>query len=606
MVLQSLVRYYEILADDPDSDIAKPGYSKVGVSYALNISKEGELLEVIPLKVKKQNGKKIVEVSQPMLVPEQQKKASGIASNFLCEKATYIFGAINSDADEKTVKRIRNCFEACKNKHEEILCDVDCDEARAVINFFKNWDADTAMQHQALQENIDDIIGNSNLIFKLDGGKFVHDNQQIKSKWEEYKNSSCEEKTMQCLVTGEKAPVAKLHTSIKGVKGAQSSGGSIVSFNDRAYESYGKTKMQGYNSPVSEYATFAYTTVLNSMLADRDYKLTLGDSTVVYWAESPNCIYKTMAKLLFDPPADLQDDKIVRDERAEKLVGDIFSKISKGQPIGSLEGIDENTHFNVLALSPNAARLSVRFFIQDSFGSFVEKITRHYEDMRIEKEFESQPDAIPLWKLLSETVPQKSKDKSASPLLAGSVMSSILTGLPYPDILYSSIINRFKVEATVEINNKKYPKEGYYRASAIKACLIRKHKNSEKYKEVLTMALNEQSENSAYLLGRLFAILEKAQKDAGNETIREKFFSSACATPSSVFPTLLRLSQHHISKSDYGYSIDKKIEEILNKLDIETNPIPSHLSLDDQGVFILGYYHQRNANYKKINQSKGE
>ncbi len=605
MVLQSLVKYYEILADDPNSSIARPGYSSVGASYALNISKDGELLEIIPLKIKAQTGKKIKEIPQQMIVPEQQKKTSGIKSNFLCENAKYMLGIVEDDADEKDVNKAKKCFEECKRIHKEILINIDCDEAKAVVNFFEKWNVDVAMQHSELQDNIKDIVTNANLIFKLDGGNYVHEEPRIRSRWEKYNNLSDKEKTMQCLITGENASIAKLHPSIKGVKGAQSSGGSIVSFNARAYESYNKIEEQGYNAPTSDYATFAYTTVLNSMLANKDYKLMLGDSTVVYWAESPSAVYKDMANLLFETTYSKKDE-VIRDEQAEKLVGDIFKKIAKGEPVGSLEGIDKDTHFNILAISPNASRLSIRFFIQDSFGGFVDKITKHYEDIRIEKEFANQPDAIPLWKLLSETVPQNSKDKSASPLLAGSVMRSILMGLPYPDILFSSIVNRFKIEADIENNGKRYPKEGYYRASAIKACLIRKYKNSEKYKEVLTMALNEQSENNAYLLGRLFAVLEKAQKDAGNETIREKYFSSACATPLSVFPILLRLSQHHISKSDYGYSIDKRIEEILNKLDIETNPIPSHLSLDDQGVFILGYYHQRNANYKKANQSEGE
>lgn len=116
------------------------------------------------------------------------------------------------------------------------------------------------------------------------------------------------------------------------------------------------------------------------------------------------------------------------------------------------------------------------------------------------------------------------------------------------------------------------------------------------------MALNESSENKAYVLGRLFAVLENAQQQANpgiNTTIKDRYFTSACATPSSVFPRLLQLANHHIAKSDYGYAREKEISSLLNKLEVDDKPFPTHLSLNDQGVFILGYYHQTQARYTK-------
>jgi len=217
--------------------------------------------------------------------------------------------------------------------------------------------------------------------------------------------------------------------------------------------------------------------------------------------------------------------------------------------------------------------------------------------MKIEKQFDNEPDFFPIWRILYETVSPKAEEKSASPLLAGSVLRAILTGSPYPSALFNAIMLRIRADR--EIN--------YCKSSIIKAYLSRKYRSQEKYKEVLVMSLNEQSTNRAYVLGRLFAVLEKAQKDASdgnlNTTIKDRYFSSACATPANVFPILLRLAQHHISKSDYGYQTDKKIEQIMNLLDVENNPIPTHLSLEEQGIFALGYYHQRNAEYtsKKVN-----
>ena len=196
---------------------------------------------------------------------------------------------------------------------------------------------------------------------------------------------------------------------------------------------------------------------------------------------------------------------------------------------------------------------------------------------------------------MAETVSPKARDKAASPLLAGAVLRSIFMGLPYPEIFFSSVLIRIRAER--DISRAK--------AAIIKACLLRRCK--DKYKEELTVSLNEQSENKAYVLGRLFAVLEKAQLDKNpgiNATIKDRYFASACANPASIFPVLLRLSNYHIAKAEYGYSIDRRIQELFDKLEVNNNPFPSHLSLNDQGIFILGYYHQKKAFYTKKDQEE--
>lgn len=590
MILQSLVKYYEILGEDEESDIAKPGYCKAKVSYALNISKEGELLEVIPLKNPSGKGNK--DLPQVMEVPELEKRSSGIRPNFLCDNSGYVLGIVKN----KNPDKIKNCFEAFKDLHNNILSNVDCDEARAVLVFLNKWDIEKAKEHPALQDNLEDIISGGNIVFRLDGKGYVHQNSKIKKAWEEYKLSSAEGRKGQCLVSGKICRIARLHSNIKGVRGSKSAGAALVSFNAAAYESYGKDGAQGLNAPVGEYAVFAYTTVLNHMLADDAHKQYLGDTTVVFWAESLGKKIQDLASLFLDPDelktVNTENARFIRDERAVREVKGAFDKISQGLGVGDLsETFNKDTRFYILGLSPNAARLSVRFFIRDNLGGFVEKISRHYLDMRIEKQFKEEPDVFSIYRLLYETVNPKSEEKSASPLLAGSVLRSILTGSPYPSALFNAIIIRIRAER--EVN--------YYKASIIKAYLLRKYREQNKYKEVLDMSLNEHSNNKAYVLGRLFAVLEKAQRDASdgklNTTIRDRYFSSACATPATVFPILLKLSQNHISKLDYGVAVDKKIGQIMDLLDIENNPIPSHLTLDEQGIFALGYYHQRNAEY---------
>lgn len=588
MILQSLVNYYEILANNEDSDISKLGYCKAKISYVANLSPDGELLSIIPLKIKSRRGKKIVEIPQSIEVPDPGKKASGIKSNFLWGNSNYIFGIDNKGKP----KRSKECFEAFKKLHIDILQNIDNPQARAIINYVNNWDINKAIEHPVLAEYLDEILAGANFVFKINGCEFIHCNKEIRQAWEKYNNSLDNTNVMQCLVTGRKSNIARLHPSIKGIKGAQSAGGSLVSFNKPAYESYGRDGQQGLNAPVSEYAAFAYTTALNYLLSDTDHKMYLGDATVVFWAESPNRIYQDFMSLYINGGTANNDEGLVKDEVAAQEVKAIFKKIAQGSPIGQLsEVFNEKTSFHILAISPNAARLAVRFYITNSFGQFVRNIARHYQDLRIEKQYNTDPDTFPVWKLLNETVSPKSTDKMASPLMSGATLKAIITGSQYPESLYSSIMLRIKAER--EIN--------YYKASIIKGYLLRKNQ----FKEVLTMSLNEKSNNRAYNLGRLFAILEKAQLDANpniNSTIKDRYFTSACATPAYVFPILLRLSQHHISKAEYGITSDKRVAAIMEMFDIDNNPFPSNLNLEEQGVFVLGYYHQRNAIYSKNNK----
>ena len=463
---------------------------------------------------------------------------------------------------------------------------------------------------------MDDLKQGSNVVFKLEGSpKFVHEAPEIRRAWERYRENSGNKTTGQCLVTGEVAPIARLHPALKGLKGANTSGATLVGFNASAYESYNRTKGQGLNSPTSEVAAFKYATTLNYLLSreSESPKFTMGDTTVVYWAESKNKGFTDLFCTLWDPEwTDVETVASKRDPATARLLKDVASKIRSGAPVdvdGILAELDANPRFYVLGLAPNAARVSVRFFYRDLFKKVIERIMAHYKDLEIIREFDNEPLYLSVRSLIDETVSQKSRDKEPSPLMTGSLMRAILNNTPYPAALYNGVINRIRADQ----DDQKYRirKINYARAAIIKAYLTRKYRNSNQsqIQEVLRMALNEQSTNPAYLLGRLFAVLEKAQQDAAapaklNATIKDRYFTSACASPASVFPVLLRLAQHHISKAEYGYINDRRIQEILNLLDIDQNPIPSHLSLDEQGVFVLGYYHQRVALYipKENNQ----
>jgi len=617
MILQALTRYYDILAGDPESNVAPPGYSAVGVSFALNLSAPGELLDVFPLFEQVQQGKKMVERPRRMIVPEQVKRSSGISANFLCDNNAYVLGISEKDSAnlEYSLKR----FEAFRQLNRDLLAKADCDAARAVTAFLDGYDPLKGKEHPAVVGNLEALLKGGNLVFMF-RGEFVHEDATIRQIWEAYKGGK-DAVFGQCLVTGENAPIARLHASVKGVRNAQSSGATLVGFNARAYESYNRVKGQGLNSPVSEKAAFGYTTALNFLLSpvNPNKKFIIGDTTVVYWAESERKEYANAFANIFDPEYVEEEPSAEQQSRkkAEKGLKDVADKVRRVQALDLSKLLadlqDENPRFYVLGLAPNAARVSVRFFITDPFEKIVERIMGHYRDLEIVKEFENQPTYITIRHILDETVSKKARDAEASPLMAGSVFRAILANAPYPAALYYAIINR--IRADMDDSGKRIQKVNYVRAAVIKAFLLRKYRHQSKnpFQEVVVMSLNEQATIPAYVLGRLFAVLERAQQDAigdVNASIKDRYFTSACASPASVFPILLRLSQHHISKvkqeGKRTFNFDRRIQDILNLLDVKKNPIPARLTLDEQGVFVLGYYHQRKDFFTPRSQKADE
>ncbi len=613
MILQSLYNYYQILLDDPEVEIAEPGYSNAPVSYALNLSSQGDLLDIIPLAVPVQMGKKTVERPIRMNVPEQVKRSVNVAANFLCDNAAYVLGLTGKETKDPEYAKKR--FEAFRQLNTEILSIADNPTARAVIAFLQKHDPQTASQHPVIARHLEGLLEGGNLIFQVEG-KNVLDDSEIRRAWEEYKTGQKAVK-MQCLVTGEIEPIARLHPDIKGVRGASSKGAPLVSFNLDAFTSYGRE--QGANAPVSQRVASGYGVALNYLLSNQNpnRKIYLGDTTVVYWAESSDKRYASVFSALINPEfieESSVEEKSKRDKNAEQILSAIAEKVEQGQPLDVValeKDLDRNTRFYVLGLAPSTARHVVRFFLTDPFDKFVERIMQHYKDLKIEKEFANQPDYISPFRILAECVSPRvtRRDEELATswaLLGGALMRSILTGLPYPEGLYNAIINRLRHDSDEEGTSRKI---NYVRAAFIKAHLLRKYRRMlNPYQEALQMSLNESFTHPAYVLGRLFAVLEKAQREAIgqniNATIKDRYFTSACATPASVFPTLLRLAHHWTSKAEYGGVSDRKIQDLLDMLDAK--PFPSRLTLEEQGVFVLGYYHQRAAFYSKSDEAMVE
>lgn len=580
MILQALTKHYETLANQ--GKVSKPGWCRAKVSYALDIDTDGSLLGAITLKQEELRGKKTVLAPQAIEVPAMVARSSGVSANFLCDNSKYILG-IDSDG---TGKRIQECFEVAREKHRDILKATDNETAKAIINFFERWEPEKAREHSELVDKWDDITASGNLIFYV-GAEYAQDNEEIKQAWEKSReNERGENESVKsiCLVTGKKEEISRIHNTIRGVQGAQSSGAALVSFNAPSFESYGKE--QSYNAPVGKYAAFAYTTALNYLILQRDYVVTLGDNTVVFWAEEGEEVYQKTFLDFIEPKEDNQ----------EVLKG-VFTNLQIGQAV-DIEGIKINADqkFHILGLAPNAARLSVRFFYQDSFGNILSNLQKHYKRMEIVRPAWDNWEYPGVWRMLMETVNQKSKEKKPHSNMAASVLEAILSNRRYPESLYSNTLIRIRAEQGKITRG---------RAAIVKAHLIRNYEN-QWIKEGTFVGLNEACNNTAYILGREFAVLEAIQEDANpgiNATIKDRYFNSACATPAAVFPILLKLKNSHIRKiENKEIYYEKMLTELQGKIEIregQTNAYPRRLSLEEQGMFILGYYHQVQKRFEK-------
>jgi CRISPR-associated protein Csd1 len=577
MMLQALTSYYDRLVEDPGADVPEPGFSKENVHFELLLSSAGELLQVNDLRMPPQKGK--APVAKKISVPKDRGRTSAIHPYYLWDKTKYTLGAEEGRQGTQICQRH---FEAFRDRQREVAGDVDDEGVRAVLAFLDQWDPERAPQLSLWRE-----LAGSNVVFRLDGERqYVHERSAARSAWLDFFHSGSEERGV-CLVTGENAPIAKLHPSIKGVRGAKPSGAYLVSFNMDAFTSYGKD--QGYNAPVSQKAAFAYATALNHLLRqDSPQKVQVGDATTVFWSERPTKMEGFFAAVMGgqaqQASSEPHDTGVIHDLR------ELLTAVSKGQEPPRWD--DPETPFYILGLSGNSSRLAVRFWHVSSVGRMAQNLALHFSDLAIERRYEGDPEYPGIWRLLVETAALRKSD-NISPVLAGEFMRSVITGGEYPASLLSQLLSRIRAENEVTT----------LKAALLKAVLVRQARKRNIGTEV-SMSLDTQATDTGYRLGRLFAVLEKAQQDAHsgslNTTIRDRFFGAASATPRSIFPRLLSLAQHHLGKlrkENEGYAIaaDKRLQEVLDGI----GDIPAHLNMQQQARFALGYYHQRNALYRK-------
>jgi CRISPR-associated protein Csd1 len=585
MILQRLAEHFDRI----EKEMPPPGFSLQKISFCVVLEPDGRLNSFQSLQEK--IGTKLV--ARSMNVPGQSKPpGQGLNPCFLWDNASYLLGCIpNPDpAPNKAAKAARAvlAFESFRDRHIKLEKEINHPAFSAVCTFLRDWSPEQALDYAASLSEIATNFG----VFRIAGEmQYVHDLISVPEQAEEQSKASEAGTTRaMCLVSGAMDEIARLHEpKIKGVGGAQSSGALLVSFNASAYESYGKS--QSYNAPVGALTTFKYTNALNYLLSQRNRRITLGDSTVVFWADHSNNVLEDAISEMFSEPLPNENPIIEEDEERVRQAKLLLTQLRDGTCANPIEPDGRSTRFFLLGLSPNASRISVRLWVEADAAELQDLLGKHLRDIALDGDRDDR--LLTLRRITAATGrwdAKKSKfdTENVSPQLAGDLARSVLTGAAYPQSLLATMIRRIHSDGEV----------AYARVAAIKACLVRNSRLRGNPLEV-KVKLDPVETSAAYNCGRLFALLEKVQTDSAggelNSTIKDHYFSSASTTPALVFPRLFRLSQHHLAKLETGQKIyyDRQLGEVMGLID----QFPRQLALEDQGKFVIGYFHQRQDLY---------
>lgn len=594
MLIKALCDYYDILA--VKGSVLPTGYSKVNIHYKISLTEDGQIDEIIDCQKKEQvqAGKKVIEKKVPTeLVLPQRTEKPGIEANIAEHRPLYIFG-LNLDKDHLTpddkTDKAKKSHKVFVEKNLNFIENLHSPIISAYKSFLLSWKPEEETENKWLR-GLGKDYQKAGFIFCLSGHPdcLLHEDPELKKKWEEEYIKKAEKgddnKTAQCAVTGDRKRIARIHSKIKGVYGGLATGSVLIGFNNESENSYGNE--QSYNSNISETAMKKYTEALNYLLSGSKHKTMLDEMTIVFWAMSSQEAYEDLFMKMFLGQQD-QMDAEKTDAMLENLMRDAQDTKVTEERLLSLNMIDPNVDFYLLGLKPNSSRLSVKFIMKRKYADVLWNITKFQNDLQVSEDFHS----VALWQIKREMVSPKSKNDKVNPALMSRLLETILNGGTYPVSLLETIIRRVKTdEGSGKINA--------VRAGIIKACI-----NNREKKEELKVALDKTNQTPAYLCGRLFAVLEKLQQDASNNslnrTIKDAYFASASAKPALVFPKLIRLAQNHLNKVRYPVYYNKLIGEIMDGL---KGGYPETLHLVDQGKFDVGYYQQNQDLWKKADKS---
>ena len=607
MILQALKEYYDRKAADPNSGIAPEGFEQKEIPFLVVIKPNGEFVNLED--TRERHGNRMV--GKAYLVPRAKTRtgSKSYATTFLLwDHIGYLFG--HPDGDAKAANQHHTWLNALKKRPANLKPDdladlciaignttmkalpaflMEDEGVQAMSKFYSSPDQIAAVKtHGTWTECL--RMPSCNMAFRLVGDPLpipcrecVH--SFVRNSVSRQSTSEDEDRSTKlfgpCLVTGKYGEIAVTHGRTPINKDTKS---LVALQKNSGYDSYGKE--QGHNAPVSKSAEFAYTTALNTLLKSKSQRIRVGDAATVFWSEKESK-FENEAPLFFNEPP--PDDPGRNTPAVQAMYASIWN--------GTYSAPDEDALFYVLGLSPNSARISVRFWHVATVKEMGKRFKHHVDDLAIVHRDDMNP-ALPLRRLLHSLAPLDDDDK-LQPNLAGDIVRAVLEGLPYPQTLLQSALCRIRAEQAKKNKRtgKPLPNVTYERASLIKACLNRslrycKVPNMEEMK----VSLDTGNMNIGYRLGRLFAVLEKIQQDAlgnPNATIRDKFYGAASSTPVTVFGNLMRLANHHIAKLEKErtrLAIVRK--QLLGGIMEGVQDFPAYLALEDQGRFAIGYYHQ--------------
>ncbi len=573
MILKALADYYQRLAVDRNVDIAPPGFEQKTIDFLVMLNKDGTFDELCDLREgvgKKRKGR----LSR---VPKGVKRSSGVAANLLWDTVAYVFG-INPAKPKRGeeqhtafIEKIEQTFSDCKNVG-----------IQSVLTFLKTANFDSVFTHPVWNDLKE---SRGNISFALSGETdLVCQHPEVVAVLR--RNTKPEGETQTCSISGVEDVPAELHTAIKGVWGAQSSGANIVSFNLDAFRSFGKK--QGQNAPIGKQTEFSYTTALNFLLASENQRMQVGDASTIFWAKNP-CDFETDFHPLLVPK---KGEEAISYDKIRGLLSAVKSGVFPEEA---------DMPFYVLGLAPNASRIAIRFWHEGNVKEIKERIAEHFQDIEMIRA-PHDPEFLSLFQLLVSTATEH-KSENIPPNLGGEIMRAVLTGRVYPRTLLANAIRRCKAEQRVN----------FARVSIIKGVLFRNARILKSTNKEVSMALDKTYDNIGYVLGRQFAVLERIQELALgghlNKTIRDTYFGAATSSPLVVFKRLDNLAIHHLAKIRNSGKNAVWLEKLMGEIKdfVPKEGVPPILNLEDQGRFSVGYYHQRQEFFtKKENEDKGE
>lgn len=541
MLLEKLVEYSQRL------DLPPQLYSENSVRYIIELDANGRLLNPEPTDTADPSSPRLKRGVR-RLVP-QVVRSVGIKPLLLADNAEYTLGLARETSKSDRVS-------ACHQAYMELLqkcAKVTQEPAVQAVNTFLSNDPTTQL-HLA-----DDFDRSTIITFRV-GGVIPIDLPAVQAFWATENDPAAQEApTMQCIVCGQARPVLeRLQGKIKGIPGGQTSGTSIISANADAFASYGLKA--SLIAPTCASCGERFTKAANELISEEASRIVLGNAVFIFWTRRP--VKFSFRSFMSDPKSE-DVHALIESVRTGKVMPEI-----------------DNELFYASGLSASGGRAVVRDYVNTTVGEVRRHLARWFARQEIVGLWGEPPLHLGLYALAVATV-RESKD--LSPPTPRALLRTAMVGTPLPMGLLYEAVRRNRAEQSVIRQ----------RAALIKLVLI----SRGSLEEDTMVALEKSGTNTAYNCGRLLAVLERAQDLAVpglNAGIVDRFYGTASSAPASVFGRLMRGVQPHLSKLErdmpgaYG-ALQQELEAILKSMDV----FPRTLTLQEQGLFALGYYHQR-------------